>query len=392
MTRLAEHAMRLRQTLRTVRARLALLYAGAFLGSGVLLLAIPAGFVHSGSSSSAAVSQEQGGVAPTPGNGIASTQHATDVHNLVIGSVVALAVLVVLSFVLGWVLAGRLLRPLRTITDTAREISASNLHQRLDLTGPDDEFKELGETLDDLFTRLEASFEAQRRFVANASHELRTPLTAERTLLQVALADPDADTHALRVACEQVLTLGAAQERLIDALLTLATSERGIERREIRDLADIAAGLLQDRQPQTQRRQLQVATALAASVVAGDPRLLQILVANLIDNAIQHNVNGGRIELTTATIAGRATLSVHNTGPVIPPQQVSRLLQPFQRLGAERVRQTDGHGLGLAIVQAIATAHGATLTGTARPDGGLDIDVNFPTEPDRPSSRPGAPT
>ncbi len=381
MTRLRERARRIRQTSRTVRGRLALLYAGGFFVSGLVLLAIPASFVHGGSTSRVAV-RGSGGAQSPQGVVIARAQHSSDLHQLVIGSAVALVVLVVLSFGLGWVLAGRLLRPLRTITETAREISASNLHERLELTGPDDEFKELGQTLDDLFTRLEASFDSQRRFVANASHELRTPLTAERTLLQVALADPAVDTQTLRVACEQVLTLGESQERLIDALLTLATSERGMEHRQACDLATIAADVLQERLAAARHRRLYVDTDLAAAPVAGDPRLLQSLIGNLIDNAIHHNVDGGRIEVVTGTDAGLATLSVRNTGAVIATEQTQRLLQPFQRLGAERISGTDGHGLGLTIVQAITNAHGAILTVAARPGGGLDIGVTFPTPHD----------
>ena len=190
----------------------------------------------------------------SPGAGVAQSQHSTDVHNLLIGSLFALVLLAFASAVLGWFLAGRLLRPLRSITENAREISASNLHRRLDLAGPDDEFKELGLTLDDLFGRLEASFDAQRRFVANASHELRTPLAAERTVLQVALADPDANGDSLRAACQQVITLGEQQERLINALLTLASTESGVERSERCDLAAIAAAAVQARGSEIEQR------------------------------------------------------------------------------------------------------------------------------------------
>jgi signal transduction histidine kinase len=365
------------QASRTVRARLALLYAGGFFVSGLVLLAIPASFVRSGSTSSAAIANS-GGPVPNGVTEVVRIQHLSDVHRALVGSAVALVVLVAVSAVLGWWLAGRLLRRLRTITETAREISATSLHQRLSLAGPDDEFKELGATLDELFGRLEASFDSQTRFVANASHELRTPLAAERTLLQVALADPDADVGTLRTACQQVLVLGETQERLIDALLTLATSERGIERRELCDLGDITAAALRDRWPFAQQRSLQVDTALAAAQLVGDPQLLESLVANLVDNAIRHNVDGGRIEVFTSSGQGRATLRVRNTGPIIPPDQLAPLLQPFQRLGADRVAHTEGHGLGLTIAQSIASAHGAEFVIAARPEGGLDLSVDFP--------------
>jgi signal transduction histidine kinase len=373
-------AREIRQLSRTVRGRLALLYAGVFFGSGLVLLAIPAGFVGGGSSSRAEVTAAGG--APSPGgNGIARAQHSNDFHQLVLGSAIALVVLVVVSAGLGWVLAGRLLRPLRTITETAREISASNLNRRLELTGPDDEFKELGETLDELFERLEASFDSQRRFVANASHELRTPLTAERTLLQVALADPEADSRSLRTACEQVLTLGESQERLIDALLALASGERGLDHRQACDLAAIASVVLDERRPQAQARQLQVVSVLADARIAGDQQLVQSLIRNLIDNAIRHNLPGGRVEVTTRTHAGRAILSVLNTGPIIGGEQVGRLLQPFQRAGAERTSSSEGHGLGLTIAQAIVHAHGAQMNLVARPEGGLDVEVDFAAQP-----------
>ena len=286
----------------------------------------------------------------------------------------------VLALGLGWLIAGRIVRPLRTITATARDISARNLHQRLAIDGPDDEFRQLGETLDGLFGRLEASFEAQRHFVANASHELRTPLTAERTVLQVALADPDATTASLRSACEKALRWNEQQERLIDALLTLASSERGIERWEPFDLAEVAGNAIRDHQQDAERRGLRIDAALAAAPATGDPALAASLVANLVGNAIRHNLDGGHVAITTATADGKAVVTVSNTGPVIAPDEVDRLFQPFERLGPQRLRQAGGHGLGLAIVSAIAGVHGAALTAAARTEGGgLNVTVRFPT-------------
>jgi signal transduction histidine kinase len=350
----------------TLQLRLTLLYAGPFLVCGAALLAIPlVGTKHTVPAGS------QGGVGP-------SAPQGTNLHLPLTASAIGLAVMVVISLVLGWLIAGRFLRPLRTITATARDISANNLHRRLSLSGRNDEFTQLAETLDDLFERLEASFNSQRHFVANASHELRTPLTAERTLLQVALADPDATAETLRSTCQDVLTLGQHQERLIEALLTLATSQQGIEQREPFDLADIAGNVILARRQEAQRRGIQVDTTLATAPAAGDPHLVESLVANLVDNALRHNAAGGRIEIATTTTAGGASITVSNTGPVIPPGEVERVFQPFQQLGSERIRHTDGHGLGLAIVRAIASAHRATLTPRARPEGGLTIEVNFP--------------
>ena len=346
----------------TLRMQLALLYAG-FLACGAALLLVPVLTIHQAVPEGA------------DGRVLAGIQANTQAQVIRAGAI--LIGLIMLSLVAGWLIAGRFLRPLRTITATARDISASNLNRRLALTGRNDEFKELGETLDSLFERLEASFESQRHFVANASHELRTPLSAERTLLQVALADPDATAEALRSTCQEVLVLGDQQERLIEALLTLASSERGVEQWEPFDLADIAGKVIDDRRHEAERRGIHLDAALTAAPATGDPSLVESLVANLADNAIRHNVPGGRVEISVTMTAGRASIRVGNTGPVIPPGELERLFQPFQRLGHERIRH-DGHGLGLAIVHAIATAHGAAVTATARPDGGLDIEVSFP--------------
>jgi len=347
----------------TLRMQLALLYAG-FLACGAALLLVPVLTIHQAIPEGA------------DGRVIAGIQANTQAQVIRAGAI--LVGLIMLSLAAGWLIAGRFLRPLRTITATARDISASNLNRRLALTGRNDEFKELVETLDSLFERLEASFESQRHFVANASHELRTPLSAERTLLQVALADPDATAETLRSTCQEVLVLGDQQERLIEALLTLASSERGVEQWEPFDLAAIAGKVIDDRRHEAERRGIRLDAALTAAPAAGDPSLAEILVANLVDNAIRHNVPGGRVGISVTMTAGRASVRVGNTGPVIPPGELERLFQPFQRLGHERIRHGDGHGLGLAIVHAIATAHGAAVTATARPDGGLDIEVSFP--------------
>jgi len=304
--------------------------------------------------------------------------HAGAVRQFDFGPALIALVAAAVALVVAWWLAGRFLRPLRAMTSTAQEISATNLHRRLSLDGPDDELTELGRTLDDLFGRLEASFESQRHFVANASHELRTPLAGQRTLLQVALADPDADTQSLRSTCEEALQLGAQQERLIDALLTLAASEHGVERWEPFDLGEVAKSIVLSRQQEAEHQDIHIHAALAEARATGDRSLVESLVSNLVDNALRHNQAGGRIEISTTTRAGRALIAVSNTGAIMPPDQVDRLFQPFRQLGQERVRVTDGHGFGLAIVRTIATAHGATITANARPQGGLDIEVGFP--------------
>jgi signal transduction histidine kinase len=362
LPRTAVSLLRLRRPV--LRVQLTLLYSGLFIGLLAAVL-LASGVLFRRSEMRA------------PAGAVAVAQHGA-VRQFDGGPALIALVAMAAALVIAWWLAGRFLRPLRAMTSTAQEISATNLHRRLNPNGPDDELTELGRTLDDLFGRLEASFEAQRHFVANASHELRTPLAGQRTLLQVALADPDADAQTLRSTCEEALELGGQQERLIDGLLTLATSERGVERWAPFDLGALARSIVVSRQEDADHRGIQIDTALAETTATGDPSLVESLLANLIDNAVRHNQAGGRVEISTTTIAGRALISVRNTGPVIAPDHVERLFQPFQRVGAERLRLADGHGVGLAIVRAIVTAHGATLTARARPEGGLEIEVSFP--------------
>jgi signal transduction histidine kinase len=308
----------------------------------------------------------------------AGQTRALDLHALLDQSGFALVVMAVLAFALGWLVAGRVLRPLRAITGTAQRISATSLHERLALAGPDDEFKELADTLDGLFARLEASFTAQRNFVASAAHELRTPLTLDKTLLQVVLRNPRSTAEQWRATGAELLESGLQQERTLEALLTLATSEAGLGRPEPADLAQAAAACLESAGAEAGRRGLHVETALAAAPVLGDPDLITRLVANLVDNAVRHNVSGGTVEVSTAQRDGQAVLTVANSGPVVPSGEIGRLMQPFQRLTTTRSSDGDGHGLGLPIVCAIATAHGATLTTRARPEGGLLVEVVFP--------------
>jgi signal transduction histidine kinase len=288
-----------------------------------------------------------------------------------------LAVTALASAVLGWLASGRVLRPLREMTSTARTISAGNLSRRLALAGPDDEFKQLGDTLDELLARLEAAFEAQRRFVANASHELRTPLTFERTLLEVTLADPDASAAKLRATCEELLAAGREQERLLEALLTLASSERGLESREIVDLGTLCGRVAAGLRRQFDARSIHLTTALASAPTRGDPALIERLATNLLDNAARHNHAGGWAQISTATDAGRSTLTVMNGGAVVRPEEVDRLFEPFERLSDDRTGDHGRHGLGLSIVRAIAVAHDAHVAADARVGGGLVVTVIF---------------
>lgn len=366
---------------RTLRSRLALLYATLFLCSGIALLVIA-----DLPSLSFGQASEATGHGPRPGIG-SHSRSITNLSEVLLYSGIALAVLAALSAVLGWLVADRALAPLRRITAAARKISASNLDERLSLGDSYEEFRELGDTLDDLFARLEAAFDSQRHFVANASHELRTPLAAERTVIQVALADPDASADSLRSACQQLIALGEQQERLVDALLTLAVSQRGLQKREHFDLADIAGKIVRARSAATADCGLRVETSLAPAALAADPNLVESLMTNLVDNAIRHNVTGGRIQIATTTTAAAACFSISNTGPVVPPGDVCRLFEPFQQADEERTSRNAGHGLGLAIVRSIVDAHGASLNVRARPEGGLDVTVGF-YSPRAPSPTP----
>jgi signal transduction histidine kinase len=287
---------------------------------------------------------------------------------------IALGIMAILSIGLGWLMAGRALRPVRTMSARARGISERNLHERLALDGPDDELKELGDTFDELLGRLESAFESQRQFVANASHELRTPITLERALVEVALSDPGATTDSLRGTCERVLAASERQERLIEALLTLARSQRGLESRQEIDLGAVAGEALLSVQPSGTR----VESDLGSAIGMGDPALVERLIANLIDNALRYNLpHDGWVSVWTGVRSGLPTIRVRNSGPPVSSDEALTLTEPFRRLGGTRT-DARGSGLGLSIVGAIARAHGAALTTTPRPEGGLDVEVSFP--------------
>ncbi|NBE95125.1 HAMP domain-containing protein [Nonomuraea sp. KC401] len=310
------------------------------------------------------------------------------VEQFLIQSWIALALMSVISIALGWIVAGRILSRLRTITAAARDISATNLHRRLALDGPGDELKELGDTFDDLLGRLDAAFRAQRQFVANASHELRTPLARQRALGQVALCDPDATVGSLRAAHERILIAGAQQERLIEALLTLTRGYAGIDVHHPFDLGQLTNEVIEAHRLEAVHRTVTIQASISPALATGHRPLAERLVTNLLDNAIRHNAPHGRVKITTGIVDGHPVLTVANTGPVVPSNAVEQLFQPFQRLGTARADRGEGLGLGLSIVQAIATAHAATITASARSEGGLTIAVTFPIP--RPAPPPSA--
>ena len=382
----------------TIRLRLTLLYGALFLVSGVVLLAVSYLIFRDASGVNLIVQPANSNGAP--GGDVsgatrrmaeeaygAAVQRNTDaLHQGLLRSAIVLAVMSVGSIALGWLVAGRVLGPLRTMTATTRQISERNLHERLALPGPKDELKDLADTVDDLLSRLEAAFGAQGRFVANAAHELRTPMTLWRALLEETLTDPEATVDSFRATSRRLLALGEEQERLLESLLTLASSERGLGRREPFDLAELAGAALRDAPPEAAGLGLRIDSELDPAPAAGDAALAARLVGNLLDNAVSHNVPGGAVQIRTGTEAGGGSfVAVANDGAAIPPGEVDRLFEPFQRLAPDRTA-TDGdhHGLGLSIVRAIAVAHGASVEAHARPEGGLAVEVRFPAGPTAP--------
>ena len=335
---------------RTARLRLTFLYGGLFLACGAILLAVsyvlveqaiaPGGNVNEGGFSqvnipAGLITVHRGSQVLTPGQvsslmlTLGKEITTSDLRQVLIDGPVALAIVTALALALGWLVAGRVLRPLAVITSAARRISASSLDQRLALRGPDDELKALGNTLDELFARLEGSFDAQRNFVANASHELRTPVTRERAMLQVALDDPGTTAETWRGVAAEVLASNAEQESLIEALLALAGSQGGLVERELVDLAAVTGEILLSARPEAARQGLSVDAVTRPAPLLGDKLLAERLVANLVGNAVRHNVPGGNVEISTAARDGRAVLTVANTGPAVPPEAVGRLFQPF---------------------------------------------------------------
>ena len=289
-------------------------------------------------------------------------------------SLITVAVVLALAAVLGWIFSGRALRPVHQVTAAARAASEHNLSARVAPTGPRDELRELAETFDEMLGRLQAAFEGQQRFIANASHELRTPLAVMRATVDVVLDNPDSTPGDLRGMAADIRAAVDHAEHLIGALLILARNEHGLTVREETDLATVAEDVLDTADPGGCR----VHATLEPAVISGDPVLAGRLIANLLDNAIRYNTADGGIWISTRTIAGSSELTVANTGPVVDPADAVRIFQPFQRL-SDRTSH-DGFGLGLAIVASIAAIHGGAATARPRDGGGLSVTVTIPTE------------
>jgi len=296
-------------------------------------------------------------------------------------SMLILVPFALLTVALGWLAARRMLRPVRQLTATARRMSAANLGQRLQLAGPDDELKELGDTFDQMLARLDAAFESQRRFVANASHELRTPLTIMHTELDVTLDGQAADTESLRAMGQVIRAAVTRSERLVDGLLAMAESERGIDRTERVDLAGFVGPALDRVADSAREAGIRTAVTLHEAPVAGRRVLLERLVENLADNGVRHNRPGGWLAILTACHGHTVTLVVESSGPPITADQATSLFEPFRRLHADRVGSARGSGLGLSIVRAVARAHAGDATAAPVAGGGLRVTVTLPAAP-----------
>ncbi len=363
----------------TVRGRLTLVYGSLFLAAGVVMLGftyvlvsqrLPGKTVIAGSSVTAGLPNKvtqpdvvfQQVIEDSRQDALSALLTQGGIALLVVGTV---------AIALGWLVAGRMLQPLHRITETARRIAEfpaadRGLHDRIALAGPDDEIKQLADTFDLMLTRLDRSFDGQRRFIANASHELRTPLTLNRTLLEVALRQETA-SEELRQLGTTLLAINDRHSRLIDGLLLLARSERELTERSYVDLADIAAHV----------SGTEIKVELGEATTVGDPVLLERLMQNLVENGVRHNVPGGWVRVATYSHHGRAVLEVSNTGPVVPRYEVEGLFEPFRRLGTDRLAGP-GVGLGLSIVRAVTQAHGGEVHAVPRDEGGLTVTVTLP--------------
>ena len=390
----------------TIRLRMTVLYGVVFLITGAVLLTLGYLLVRHNLDAGANFHEvrqqlQRLGVLPAaapfgnsfrfaPGSPEASVAAAVRaqlrndaLHRLLVEYLLALGVMTLVSVVAGWLLAGRALRPLRRITGTARRVSGENLGERIALDGPADELKELADTFDEMLARLDRAFESQRHFVANASHELRTPLAIMRTEVDVALADPDASERELREMGEAVRDAIDRSERLLESLLVLARSEGAAGKEEPVDLAALSADCITDLRARANELDVTVRDELEPAWTRGQEPLLERMIANLVDNGIRHNERGGYLDVRTRRQDGHVMVTVANGGPVIDPEQVPSLIQPFQRLA----RGSGGFGLGLSIVHSVVLAHGGTIGLRTPPEGGLVIEIVLPAAPPPPAGK-----
>ena len=384
----------------TIRTRLSLLYAGAFFLAGLALVTFMYLFLGQVIDQQFMIRTSPGAppLEAAPGD-LEEGRRIIDImirrarvdtlQTVLIASLIIVAILTVLAGIIGWLVAGQALQPLRNITGTARRVADRSLHQRIALTGPQDEIKDLADTLDDMLERLDRSFDSQRRFVANASHELRTPLTIARTLIEVALLDAEDDTKVKQLGTT-LLAVNQRHEKLTDGLLTLASSEQRAADFQPVDLGEIASQVVAEMRPVAEKAGITLEASPRPGLVMGDAFLLERVIQNLIENGIQYNQpEGGWVRVTTAVARDRVELVVENTGPVVPAYEIPGLFEPFRRLastdriaGTSRASIVRGAGLGLSIVRSVANTHGGTVEATAREGGGLIVCVRVPAAPE----------
>ncbi|MDT7544221.1 MAG: hypothetical protein QOE99_331 [Actinomycetota bacterium] len=369
----------------TLRWRLTLAYGAVAIAVGLTLLILSVYLVNRALLNGRF--QVTNAFVPLPGGRVLALDTYQDqlrratLSRLLRQGLLALVVVGVIGLAAAYLLAGRVLRPLQQITSTAQRLSAEQLDARIALPGPADELKQLADTFDEMLERLQRSFEAQRRFVADASHELRTPLAVMRTEVDVALADPDATAVDLRAAAVVVRDATMRADQLVDSLLLLARSDQlsldGLPLRERIELPDVSAAAVSSVEAEASARGITVTSSYAPAAVLGDRGLIERLAGNLVENGVRHNVDRGWVRVDTGTVGGRARLQVMNSGPEVPPQDVPGLFEPFRRHGTARTAKR-GAGLGLSIVRAVATVHGGSVTAEPRPGGGLTVTVDLP--------------
>ncbi|MFD6419686.1 sensor histidine kinase [Streptomyces sp. NPDC060194] len=384
----------------TIRIRLTLLYGGMFLIAGILLLSIiyllaaqalnvgselPFKLIE-GTVGSNTCDLPAGNVAAEQVNAAMNAcvnnqrQHALD--ELLFRSLMALVGLSIIAFAFGYAMAGRVLAPLNRITRTARRVAGTDLTRRIEMDAPDDEFKELADTFDEMLDRLERAFTAQQRFVGNASHELRTPLAINRTLLEVHLSDPGAPVELQQLG-RTLLATNERSEQLVEGLLLLARSDNQLVERKPVDLAEVAGQAIDQARGEAAAKGVEIRGLREPAVVRGNGVLLERIALNLVQNAVRYNLaDNGWVEVTTelepATDPGCAVLTVSNTGPVVPAYEVDNLFEPFRRLRTERTGSDKGVGLGLSIARSVARAHGGRIVAVPRDGGGLVMRVTLP--------------
>ncbi|MER7422579.1 HAMP domain-containing sensor histidine kinase [Nonomuraea rubra] len=307
----------------------------------------------------------------------ATVQNARD--QLLQSAAMALVGVGILALIIGYFVADRAMRPVARMTATAKKLSESTLaHQRIGLEGPNDELKELADTFDAMLTRLNVAFDTQRRFVANASHELRTPLTINRTVLEIALSDPEA-SQDLKALGRTLLEVNARNEKLIEGLLLLARSERELAVRKPLDVMEVAQTAVEQLVPFAEEHGVTVSTELVSAPTTGDPVLLERSVSNLLENAVKYNIpENGKVWIRTGMADGALVVQVANTGQHVPAYEVNSLFEPFRRLHADRVDSAKGSGLGLSIVRAVVQAHGGNVAAVPRDGGGLVVTIRLP--------------